>query len=148
MNFDEFKSQFIKWIIDNIEPVQLNGFSVCPYAKQARLLNKIQFIDASNHCYETFLDFDESKYEVGIAWLNENTNNIDVLLNCLRENNRDFFYFLSTPETGHFVKNFTNCVFIQKKEDILTKRTLLLKTNYYKNWPKDYFNKIVGSHDK
>jgi hypothetical protein len=148
MNFDEFKSEFIKWIIDKIEPVRLNGFSICPYAKQARLLKKIQFIDASDKIYNTFLSFDDSKYEVGIAWLGETVDNTNKLLEKLNIHNQKFFYFISTPKTGYFVKNFTNCIFIQKKEDILNKRKLLFKTDYYKNWPEDYFNKIVGSHDK
>lgn len=151
MKFEEFKKQFINWAIENIETVQLGSFSICPYAKQARLLNKIQFINASNKCYKTFLKFDESKYEVGIAWLGENIkdiNNINALLEELHDHNQDFFYFLSTPNTGHFAKNFSNCIFIQRKEDILNKRKFLLKTDYYKNWPTDYFNKIVGSNDK
>jgi hypothetical protein len=57
--------------------------------------------------------------------------------------NPDLLYFTSTRSSGHFVKNFTDCVFIQLKDDILAKRQHLKSTDYYDNWPKNYYNKIM-----
>ena len=61
--------------------------------------------------------------------------------------NPDLLYFTSTRESGHFVKNFTDCVFIQLKGDIMEKRKYLKNTKYYDSWPADYYKLITGDSD-
>lgn len=143
MNYEEFQLNFIKWIKEKIEPMQNNGFAICPYAQTARIKNKIQFIKINNKNYEEFSQFDPKKYDIGIFWLEDNLENIEELLTNLKNKNKDKLYFLSTVDSGFFVKNFTNCILVQKKDLILKKRKLLHKTDYYKNWPIEYYNKIV-----
>lgn len=137
MTFEEFKETFLDWTVKNIEEP-----GVCPYAKKARLQDKIQFIDCPRGIYGEFLEFDSDRYDIGIAWLGEYTSGIDQELDDLRASNPDLYYFLSTPNSGYFAKNFTNCVFIQKKDDILEKREYLKTTGYYNNWPKWYYDEI------
>jgi hypothetical protein len=146
VTFEEFKEKFITWLIENIEPVNKEtGFPICPYAKQARLKEKIQFIHIQRGIYGEFLDFNPDIYEIGIAWLDENTiYGIEDELADLRKYNKDLLYYLSTPTSGFFAQNFSNCVFIQKRKDIDEKRKYLKNTKYYDNWPEWYYNEIVN----
>jgi len=136
MTFEEFKIKFIEWAISEVEP------KICPFAKKARLQDKIQFIDCPRGIYGEFLEFNPNRYDIGIAWLGDFTAGIEDELADLRKHNPDLFYFLSTTDSGYFTKNFTNCVFIQKKDDILEKRDWLKTIGYYENWPDWYYNDI------
>ena len=145
MNYSEFIAKFLDWSETSIEAKQDSGFPVCPYARKARLQKKIQFIDARENLSEMDT-FDRDAYEIGIAWLGD-IDNIDPVEKFCEEAmlaNPDLLYFTSTRNSGHFVKNFTNCVFIQLKGDILTKRKHLKTTGYYDNWPNDYYKIITG----
>ena len=78
MTFEEFKIKFVLWIQEEIEPVRNDGFPVCPYAKRARLTDKIQFINASVLVNDNLNMFDSNRYDIGICWLGENIN----IANC------------------------------------------------------------------
>jgi hypothetical protein len=144
LSFNDFKKTFLNWSDTLIEPKQDSGSPICPYARKARLQNKIQFIDARENLSEMDT-FDRDAYEIGIAWLGD-IDNIDPVGKFCEQSmlaNPDLLYFTSTRSSGHFVKNFTDCVFIQLKDDILAKRQHLKSTDYYDNWPKNYYNKIM-----
>lgn len=144
MTFEEFKIKFINWSTKDIESVNKeSGYPICPYAKRARLQKKIQFIHIKQGILDEFLEFNPAEYEIGVAWLdNSAVHGIEPKLKKLRMYNQHLLYFLSTPDSGYFIKNFTNCVFIQKKKDILEKRAYLKTTEYYNNWPAWYYNEI------
>ena len=147
MTFEQFKSDFLKWSEEKIESKKSDGFAVCPYAKHARVNNKIQFIDAREEIFDALMSFDKDTYEIGIAWV----DGVDLLLvediiENLNVKEPELMYFISTTDSGHFVKNFTNCVFIQLSGDILEKREQLHKTNYYKSWPEAYYKIITGGN--
>jgi hypothetical protein len=149
MTFQEFCQAFILWSESIIEEKKIDGFPVCPYAKHARLTNAVQFIDARVDI-QALREFDKTKYEIGIAWIGDNDIQLksaekyaDYLVNL----DPELLYFTSTPDSGFFAKNFTNCVFIQLKADILERRSQLHNTTYYDSWPAEYYKAITG-HDK
>ena len=145
MTFDEFKKQFLLWSEEKIEAKKSDGFAVCPYAKHARINNKVQFIDARDSI-DSINEFNDKIYEIGIAWLGD-TADIDAVdqeLESYRNNHENLLYFTSTPSSGFFAQNFTNCIFIQLKDDILEKRSQLHKTKYYDSWPEYYYKLITG----
>lgn len=148
MNFEQFTSEFLRWTEEKIEAKKIDGFPVCPYARRARLTHKIQFIDARNNLLDKLESFDDGVYEIGIGWLGDEADLTIVqnTLDQLSEKYPDLLYFVSTPTSGYFAKNFTNCVFIQLKADILEKRSALHQTAYYNSWPIDYYNDITGSN--
>ncbi len=145
MNFDIFKMKFLEWTENVIEKKKDDGFAICPFAKKARLDNKIQFIDCTTATSE-LLAFDKEKYEIGIAWLGDSVNMdiIDEVLELYKAENPDLLYFTSTTDSGYFAKNFTNCVFIQLRGDIDNRRQQLHKTKYYDSWPEHYYKIITG----
>jgi hypothetical protein len=147
MDFEQFTDKFLQWTVEKIEAKKSDGFPVCPYARRARLTNKIQFIDARNNLTNQLEIFDDEKYEIGIGWLGEHVDLtvVQSTLEQLSEKYPDLLYFISTPTSGYFAKNFTNCVFIQLRADILEKRSALHLTTYYNSWPMDYYKDITGS---
>lgn len=114
MNFQEFQNKFLEWTENEIEAKKLDGFPVCPFARKARLQNKIQFIDARDNQMDTYELFDRDTYEIGIAWVDGcDMREVEEMCTALTKKHTDLLYFTSTTSSGHFVKNFTNCVFIQ-----------------------------------
>lgn len=146
MDFEEFTNKFLTWTIEKIEAKKFDGFPVCPYAKFARLNDKIQFLDGRDNVRLSLEKFDDQKYEIGVCWLGDDidTDTVMPILNELSEKNPELLYFVSTPTSGFFAQNFTKCVFIQLKGDILEKRAALHKTSYYASWPAEYYQEITG----
>lgn len=146
MNFQEFQDRFLEWTETEIEAKKLDGFPVCPFARKARLQNKIQFIDARDNQMDTYELFDKDTYEIGIAWVDGcDMCEVEEMCTSLTEKHPDLLYFTSTTKSGYFVKNFTNCVFIQLRDDINEKRKFLSTTTYYDSWPEEYYKLITSA---
>ena len=145
MTFEQFQDKFLKWTIEVIEAKKEDGFPICPFARKARLQNKIQFINALTNVSCKLQSFDKQNFEIGIAWLGDHCelDTVETELEILRKKNPDLLYFTSTTTSGHFAKNFTNCVFIQLRSEILEKREYLHTTKYYDSWPVDYYKLIT-----
>jgi len=146
MTLDEFQIKFLKFAEESVEPLKDDGYPVCPYAKSARIKKALQFIDARDNVL-ALESFDHVKYQMAICWLGDVDDMSSIEKTCeeLREKHSHLLYFTSTRTSGNFVKNFTDCVFIQRKSDLLEKRKHLHEnTTYYDSWPVDYYNLIMG----
>ena len=146
MTLDEFRIKFLKFAEESVEPLKDDGYPICPYAKSARIKNALQFVDARNNVL-ALESFDHVKYQMAICWLGDVDDMSFIEKTCaeLREKHPHLLYFTSTRTRGHFVKNFTDCVFVQRKSDLHEKRKHLHKnTTYYDSWPEDYYNLITG----
>jgi len=150
-SFNQFKDKFLDWTKTVIEEKQPSGFPICPYARQARLNNEIQFIDVRDNIDRCVSGLNLKKYMIAICWLGNEPiytqKYIDQKIEEFSEDpqHKNLLFFLSNKESGAFAKNFTNCVFVQIKSDILSRREYLKTTNYYDNWPADYYKYITGS---
>jgi len=145
MNFQEFQNKFLEWTENEIEAKKLDGFPICPFARKARLQNKIQFIDARDNQSNTYETFDKDQYEIGIAWVDGcDMDQVESVIEQQMQKHNDLLYFTSTTTSGHFAKNFTNCVFIQLRDDLTEKRKYLHTTKYYDSWPIDYYKLITS----
>ena len=146
MTFNEFQTNFLTFVQTSIEPKKDDGFPVCPYARSARIKQTLQFIDARDDL-TTMTSFDPNAFQMGICWLGDLDDMSSVEKYCaqLGEENPKLLYFTSTRSSGHFVKNFTDCVFIQRADDLLEKRDHLHTTAYYDSWPVDYY-KLITDH--
>tara|TARA_B100001248_G_scaffold262661_1_gene260512 strand:- start:12951 stop:13433 length:483 start_codon:yes stop_codon:yes gene_type:complete len=146
MNFNQFSEKFLKWTEEVIESKKIDGFPICPFARKARLTDKIQFIDARDNIEESLLTFDPKDKEIGIAWLGDldDVSGVEKITEKIMKEHPNLLCFTSTRSSGAFAKNFTDCVFIQIKSDILEKRKWLKTTDYYNSWPIDYYKLITG----
>jgi len=146
MTLDEFQIKFLKFYEEAVEPLKDDGYPICPYAKSARIKKALQFIDTREDI-TAMESFDHVKYQMAICWLGDVDDMSSIEKTCeeLREKHSHLLYFTSTRTSGNFVKNFTDCVFIQRKSDLLEKRKHLHEnTTYYDSWPVDYYNMIMG----
>lgn len=145
-DFDSFQKEFLDWVEEKIEKVRPDsGFPICPFARRARLDNKIQFIDGRENYQHEIYQFDRRNYDIGIVWLGPDANLLEAEKFVNRLKGRELLYFLSTPTSGHFAKNPCNCIFIQDKGDIQVKRKYLASTDYYRDWPEQYFFEIMNN---
>lgn len=149
-SFNEFKDKFLSWSQTVIEEVQPNGFPICPYARQARLNNEIQFIDCRDNIDRCETSLNLKKYMIAICWLGNEPIYTQKYINQKVDefnqspSNKNLLFFLSDPESGAFAKNFTHCIFVQIKSDILSRREHLKTTKYYNNWTDEYYKYITG----
>ena len=149
-SFNKFKNDFIAWSCNNIETIQDNGFPICPYARQARLNNEIQFIDCRDNIDRSVSALNLKKYMIAICWLGDEPIYTQKYIDQkIEEYNSDpshknLLFFLSDLQSGAFVKNFTHCIFVQIKSDIMSRRSHLKTTKYYENWTPEYYKYITG----
>jgi len=146
MTLDEFQIKFLKFAEESVEPLKDDGYPICPYAKSARIKKALQFVDARDNVL-ALESFDYIKYQMAICWLGDVDDMSSIEKTCeeFREKHPHLLYFTSTRTCGNFVKNFTDCVFIQRKSDLLEKRKHIHEnTTYYDSWPVDYYNMIMG----
>lgn len=149
-NFNKFKEKFLQWTESVIEVKQDNGYPICPYARKARLNNEIQFIDIRENIDRCISSLNLKKYMIAICWLGDEPIYTQKYINQkIFEFNSDpqhknLLFFKSTPDSGAFAKNFTNCIFVQIKNDIMSKREYLKTTNYYDTWSPEYYKYITG----
>ncbi len=74
MTFDTFVSTFLMWTEEKIEAKKDDGYPICPFARKARIQDKIQFIDARDFSEYNLSEFNKEKYEIGIAWMGDNVD--------------------------------------------------------------------------
>jgi hypothetical protein len=145
--FDNFQQDFIKWVIEEIEPDKGDGYAVCPYARAARLGNQLQFIDCSGYnndgILDAILDFDPINKLVGVCWFGDDADMSTVNLEAIKQECPDLMYFISTPSSGHFAKNVSNTVLIQIRPLLMKRRASLHKTKFYDSWPEEYYKLIM-----
>ena len=123
MTFEQFQEQFIDWTINFIEAKRDSGFPICPFARKARLQGKIQFIDARDLSLEKFREFDDTKYEIGIAWIEGNdVDSIPDMLEVMHKEN---------PE---LLETFDDqCLIWWNKNNLLDIIKEILRLNFDKN---------------
>lgn len=135
--FEIFKESFIKWSLNVAENIQPNKLPLCPYAKNARTTDNLQFIDGRKDLQQA-LSFYDGKKDMGIIWLGNviNEKEITDILKNQRKINSHIVYFLSTPKTTSG-KAFSNSIIMHRYDDYLIKQRKLYEQNYYDQYPDD-----------
>lgn len=148
MNYEEFKTAFIEWSINNVEPDKGDGWPVCPYARKARLNGEIQFMDGRDlsSTIDVLETFDDHTYNMAVCWMGDecSVDEMRKISEFMESKHPEYYYFVSTETSGNFVQNFTRVLIVQIKADIENRRGKLKKTSYYHSWPQEYYREIVG----
>ena len=142
-NFEQFKINFTNWMINKLEVNKEDGYPTCPYAKTARVQDKVQFIDCQGPTPDNILEFDPRTKMVGVCYFGNDVDVTKLDLNHIRELNPDLMYLTSTTTSGHFVQNISNVILVQIRSELLRRRASLHKTNYYDSWPAEYYKEIM-----
>lgn len=165
MNKEVILTKLNEWLINFVEVPNglLNDWPPCPYARQARIQNKIKtvFIEDPNNL--------ESIIENQLIYLNEN----DVLVFCLDSNNisghnlevridtlnkrlmyDDFVLLEDHPDNieklNGVIMNFNYCALVlaQRLSKLQDASIKLKEKGYYDNWPKTNLDYVVNWRNK
>jgi len=164
MNEEFIKEQLSEWMVNFIEKPNslLGNWAPCPYARQARIANKIevQFTEVSN-MFET-INQQLSKLEqkdVIIICFDHNRISPEFLQEFVVGTNtllmkNDYVILEDHPNTPEYVNgvkmNFEHCglLLLQKLSKLTEASDLLKEKGYYDVWSKHNLNDVVNWRNK
>jgi len=155
--------EVIKWVKEFVEvphPI-FADLPPCPYAKQARLDGKVEFVEVPDYepdgilwRYIEAFDFVKKDVLVLIAqptrWTVEETVTLAEELNDLYKK-RDILIMEDHPKLVEKVKNVVLnqgkyiLFFVQRRTKVAKFEKMLRDTDYYKNWDSTYEKEVTGS---
>ncbi len=152
------KKYLENWILNFLSTPQsiLNDLPPCPFAKKAYIDNKITIIEVSDYVNDitTYLsnwidDYDVAVFvcpdQVDAEDFVEQTKNLNELFMSkglvLLEDHVDI-----DERIGNLILNNGkyNIILAQRMDKLNEAADKLHKTEYYQNWPKDYYDKVVS----
>lgn len=121
---------------------ELNGFSVCPYAKQAKY--KILEVDIENLMVEDGYDV-----IIFVVDINLSLENIQKWCKIYNQKYPEWKFFEDCASYDTFINGIQtnngkyNLILAQSREKLKKYREIMTKTNYYKMWEDEYLQKIL-----
>jgi hypothetical protein len=155
MDQTRIREKLNQWLIEFVEKSNplLNNWPPCPYARQARLSNKINVVfdsplNVANHCpsLDTFdvvvLCFDHTEYSASQIALF--TRHINSILMC-----QDYVVLEDHPAAEEIVSgvqmNFGECglMVLQRLSKLNAAVDSLNEKGYYHTWSKESYEDVV-----
>ena len=156
MDENTVKQKLEQWLIDFVEKPNplLNNWPPCPYARQARVDNKIHIVSDSPLCiaeYVSFLEnfdvvilcFDHKEFSASqVELFTKHINSILML--------KDYVVLEDHPESEEFINgvkmNFGACglIILQRLSKLNTAADQLQKKGYYNTWSKENLADVVN----
>lgn len=154
----ESKDYIEKWILGFLStPHQiLNNLPPCPYAKKAYLEHKVKIIEVVDYVKEItdFLNIWDNSYEVIIFVCPNNIDassfikEVEILNKHFMPKNlvllEDHVEIEEKIQDLIFNNGKYNLVLAQRKDKLQEASEKLHKISYYQNWPKSYYDEVVG----
>lgn len=155
--------EVIKWVKEFVEiphPV-FADLPPCPYAKQARLDGKVDFVEVPDNESDSIVwriieKFDPETKDVLVLIAKPDRWTVEETVNLAKELN-DYFKplnLLIMEDHPNLVEKVKNVVlnqgkyilfFVQDRIKIAQFEKMLRNTDYYKNWDSKYENEVTGS---
>jgi hypothetical protein len=152
MNFEQAKLDIEQWIVEFVEKPNplLNGWAPCPYARQARLNDRVEIrqgcfnpIDDLKHI--TMADRDVIAYVYGRErWDSDEFNQLVKTANLVHLSAQGLIALADHPDdvesvTGVIMNQGTYAiVFVQDMAKLDHFAKILADKGFYKDWPEDY----------
>jgi hypothetical protein len=156
LNYDDIKTKLLDWLVNfvEVEHPQLGGWPPCPYAKQARLTNRVHIVidvPANIGDYESSLSdfdvvvlcFDHKQYPA-----NQITKLVDHV-NCVLED-RDMVVLEDHPDIPEYINgvqmNFGHCglFILQQASKLRSASGQLKRVGYYDVWSQENLDEVVN----
>jgi len=164
MNQEFIKDQLTSWLINFVEKPNesLNGWSPCPYARQARINNQIEIVYTDScDLYMTTINCIQhldNKEVVVIAFDHKSIDpaRLQEIVHYLNERLLPINYVVledhpHTPEYINDVKmNFGHCglLILQKLDKLTIASNQLKEKGYYDVWSKNDLDSVVSWRTK
>lgn len=158
------KQDILKWIREFVEKPNalLNNWPPCPYAKEARLKNKVRICMTSlENLEQTFSEevllLESSNHEVSVVALNKgvlmSVTEAKELIHALRHkwSARDIYILMDHPEIKEVTRGLCmnqgtyQIFFLQRLSSLKKAEGELEKAGYYSDWDSDYYQRVVQS---
>jgi hypothetical protein len=158
MNFDQAKQDITQWAIDFVEKPNplLNGWAPCPYARRARVDNKLDIrpgsINPISDCaFQHMNDYDVIAYVYdGDRFSAAEFNQAVDDLNAWHLRGRGMFALADHPadvETvnGVVMNQGTYAIcFLQNLDKLNSHAAMLAEKGFYNGWPEEYLTVLFS----
>ena len=155
MNKDYITTELKKWIVDFLEKPNplLGDWAPCPYARQARVNNKIYIDFELSNIYRALPLLEE--YDVLIICYDHNKISAESFRNYAENLNTDLLeknYVVledhpdATERISNVVMNFGICalLLVQKKDKLAKASEQLKSKGYYSKWSQEELDEVVN----
>lgn len=160
MNHEDIVAKLTKWMTDFVEVPnpKLGDWAPCPYARQARVNNKIEIVYSSHDILpatvEKMLPILEQK-DVVIIYFDHKMISPDALTELVTVYNKNFLiprnYVVleDHPNIPEYINgvcmNFGECglLVLQKLDKLNNASDILREKDYYKNWTQEDLDTVV-----
>jgi len=164
MNQESIKEQLHNWLIDFVEKPNeaLNGWSPCPYARQARINNQIEIVYSDSvDLYMTAIDcipYLDNKEVVVIAFDHNSIDPVTLQEAVYYLNERllptNYVVLEDHPHIPEYINgvkmNFGHCglLILQKLDKLTIASNQLKEKGYYDVWSKNDLESVVSWRTK
>lgn len=156
MNKDDIQLKLNQWLIDFVEKPNplLNNWPPCPYARQARVNNKIHIVFDSPLAIANYVSFLEN-YDVVVLCFNHlefTATQIELFTRHINSilMSKDYVVLEDHPNTEEFINgvkmNFSECglMVLQKLSKLNSAADQLQDKDYYHAWSKENLDEVVN----
>jgi hypothetical protein len=161
MNHDTIVANLTKWMTEFVETPNplLGNWPPCPYARQARVNNKIEFVYSPHDVITTTVEQNLNKLEdkdVIVVYFDHTMIQPDILAELVKVYNesflmpRNYVALEDHPDSIEYVNtiqmNFGECgLLIISKLDMLNDASdKLREKGYYKHWNQEELDSVVS----
>lgn len=154
----DYEQHLSNWIINKLSVPQevLNNLPSCPFAKEALLKQKINFVRSSDYKkdIDNILSAWDSSYEVVIVVCDDNIDSL-TFANDVNDINSKFvpLGYICLEDHIDCKEGFLGLDFNNGKYNIILCQSIpklseaadkLKKNGYYKNWPQEYYEAVFA----
>jgi len=163
MKFDQARQSILSWIENFVEVANpdLNGWPPCPFARRTRLEHRLDIRPGASLLVDGYdvVDTWNDRYDVVITVYSRHKYSSTEVADAVAALNKmslpkDILFLDDHPDDTELVNN----VCMNQGEYILVLTQRFSKVNdasadlksqgYYKLWPNDYYDKVVGWRER
>ena len=156
MNFEQVKKDIEQWIVDFVEKPTplLNNWAPCPYARQARVNNRVSIRPG---CYNPIDDLKHvvmSDHDVVVLvygqerWPADEFNELVKIANMVHLSSQGLFALADHPDDAELVNGVVMnqgtyaIVFVQPIDKLNQAAKQLADKGFYNGWPEEYLTAL------
>lgn len=158
MNLERARADIIEWITGFVEQPhpKLNAWSPCPFARRARLENKIHFVKGRDPFGDLMNFIWSEKYDVVVFVYDPKkfaADEFERQVNAVNKGfltHRNLIALSDHPNSPEIVNEVQlnqgtyAIVFLQNLKELNEQAVGLAKRGYYNNWPEEYLQSLFA----
>jgi hypothetical protein len=161
MNFDQAQTEITQWIVDFVEKPTplLNGWAPCPYARQARVNNRVNIRPGCFNPIDDLKQITMDDYDVIVyvysreRWPADEFNELVKIANMVHLSAQGFIALADHPDDAESVMGVTMnqgtyaIVFVQDLGKLNHFARVLGNKGFYDGWDKEYLKVLFAGRE-